>query len=362
MLLADEPNIREVIVFPLNQRAEDLLMQAPAPVPAERLKELSIKLDLPKPKVTAAPERSRDPGRHGLAEGRVSAPTEHETGPVRGSALSRTGPVSISGTSTQHPPITLNSTLRSSASVASSRPVPIRLSRAPMPLAMVRSVSAGSSWLSRVFTYSARRSDSRSFSGAGPVGLVWPATSRQDGLRAARVGDGVEPAVVIPAHLRVRDEGRRSRPEQELDRQPVVAQPVIDDIAERLSPLRRAGPASGSPDRSRYRPATGRPPASAPPPCKGPEPLHSGRRHMPRSRRLSGTRSGSVQVAGRYRIADLGTLAGGDIALRRLVAGPGRAVLEKRVGVVSTPSIRARATPLATVLPDLRSAITRQNR
>jgi aspartyl-tRNA synthetase len=53
MLLADEPNIREVIVFPLNQRAEDLLMQAPAPVPAERLKELSIKLDLPKPKVTA---------------------------------------------------------------------------------------------------------------------------------------------------------------------------------------------------------------------------------------------------------------------------------------------------------------------
>jgi len=54
MLLADEPNIREVIVFPLNQRAEDLLMQAPAPVPTERLKELSIKLDLPKPKVTAA--------------------------------------------------------------------------------------------------------------------------------------------------------------------------------------------------------------------------------------------------------------------------------------------------------------------
>ena len=53
MLLADEPNIREVIVFPLNQRAEDLLMQAPAPVPAERLKELSIKLDLPKPKVAA---------------------------------------------------------------------------------------------------------------------------------------------------------------------------------------------------------------------------------------------------------------------------------------------------------------------
>jgi len=51
MLLADEPNIREVIIFPLNQKAEDLLMQAPSPVPVERLKELHIKLDLPKPKV-----------------------------------------------------------------------------------------------------------------------------------------------------------------------------------------------------------------------------------------------------------------------------------------------------------------------
>ncbi len=47
MLLADEPNIREVIAFPLNQRAQDLLMQAPAPVPAERLKELHLKIDLP---------------------------------------------------------------------------------------------------------------------------------------------------------------------------------------------------------------------------------------------------------------------------------------------------------------------------
>jgi aspartyl-tRNA synthetase len=50
MLLADEPNIREVILFPLNQQGEDLLMGAPAPVTAARLKELSIRLDLP-PKV-----------------------------------------------------------------------------------------------------------------------------------------------------------------------------------------------------------------------------------------------------------------------------------------------------------------------
>ncbi|MGE0717483.1 MAG: aspartate--tRNA ligase [Alphaproteobacteria bacterium] len=47
MLLADEPNIREVIAFPLNQQAQDLLMQAPSPVPPERLKELHIRLDLP---------------------------------------------------------------------------------------------------------------------------------------------------------------------------------------------------------------------------------------------------------------------------------------------------------------------------
>ncbi|KPF87008.1 aspartyl-tRNA synthetase [alpha proteobacterium AAP38] len=54
MLLADEPNIREVIVFPLNQRAEDLLMQAPNATTPDRLKELHIKLDLPKPKITTA--------------------------------------------------------------------------------------------------------------------------------------------------------------------------------------------------------------------------------------------------------------------------------------------------------------------
>ncbi|MFO1026224.1 MAG: aspartate--tRNA ligase [Acetobacteraceae bacterium] len=54
MLLADEPNIREVIVFPLNQQGEDLLMGAPAPIPPARLKELSLKIDIPpKAKVTA---------------------------------------------------------------------------------------------------------------------------------------------------------------------------------------------------------------------------------------------------------------------------------------------------------------------
>jgi aspartyl-tRNA synthetase len=47
MLLADEPNIREVVAFPMNQQAQDLLMGAPAPVTPDRLKELHIRLQLP---------------------------------------------------------------------------------------------------------------------------------------------------------------------------------------------------------------------------------------------------------------------------------------------------------------------------
>jgi aspartyl-tRNA synthetase len=47
MLLADEPNIREVVAFPMNQQAQDLLMGAPAPVTPDRLKELYIRLQLP---------------------------------------------------------------------------------------------------------------------------------------------------------------------------------------------------------------------------------------------------------------------------------------------------------------------------
>ena len=47
MLLADEPNIREIVAFPMNQKAEDLMMHAPAEVPDARLKELYLKLDLP---------------------------------------------------------------------------------------------------------------------------------------------------------------------------------------------------------------------------------------------------------------------------------------------------------------------------
>jgi aspartyl-tRNA synthetase len=46
MLIADEPNIREVIAFPMNQKAEDLLMNAPAPADEKHLRELNIQLSL----------------------------------------------------------------------------------------------------------------------------------------------------------------------------------------------------------------------------------------------------------------------------------------------------------------------------
>ena len=49
MLLADEPNIREVIAFPMNQQAQDLMMGAPAPADPRHLRELGIKFNAPKP-------------------------------------------------------------------------------------------------------------------------------------------------------------------------------------------------------------------------------------------------------------------------------------------------------------------------
>jgi aspartyl-tRNA synthetase len=56
MLLADEPNIREVVAFPMTQTAEDLMMQAPAPIDSERLRELHIRVHLPPKKVEEKPE------------------------------------------------------------------------------------------------------------------------------------------------------------------------------------------------------------------------------------------------------------------------------------------------------------------
>jgi aspartyl-tRNA synthetase len=47
MLLAGEENLREVVLFPMNQRAEDLLMGAPSEVSQKQLRELHIRLNLP---------------------------------------------------------------------------------------------------------------------------------------------------------------------------------------------------------------------------------------------------------------------------------------------------------------------------
>ncbi len=48
MLLADEPNIREVIAFPFNQQAQDLMMNAPAEVTPRQLRELHLQVNLPR--------------------------------------------------------------------------------------------------------------------------------------------------------------------------------------------------------------------------------------------------------------------------------------------------------------------------
>ncbi|VAW06204.1 Aspartyl-tRNA synthetase @ Aspartyl-tRNA(Asn) synthetase [hydrothermal vent metagenome] len=49
MLLANEPNIREVIIFPMNQKAEDLMMKAPSEVSNKQLRELHLRTIIPAP-------------------------------------------------------------------------------------------------------------------------------------------------------------------------------------------------------------------------------------------------------------------------------------------------------------------------
>jgi len=48
MLLANQKNIREITLFPMNQNAQDLMMKAPSEVDAKQLKELGIKIDIKK--------------------------------------------------------------------------------------------------------------------------------------------------------------------------------------------------------------------------------------------------------------------------------------------------------------------------
>ena len=55
MLLADEPNIREVVTFPMNQQAQDLMMGAPGSADPDHLRELHIRVHMP-------PEVKKDGG------------------------------------------------------------------------------------------------------------------------------------------------------------------------------------------------------------------------------------------------------------------------------------------------------------
>ena len=48
MLLANQKNIREVTLFPMNQNAQDLMMNAPSEVDDNQLKELNIKTNIKK--------------------------------------------------------------------------------------------------------------------------------------------------------------------------------------------------------------------------------------------------------------------------------------------------------------------------
>ena len=44
MLLADEKNIREITMFPMNQNAQDLMMNAPSNIDEDQLKELNLSI------------------------------------------------------------------------------------------------------------------------------------------------------------------------------------------------------------------------------------------------------------------------------------------------------------------------------
>jgi aspartyl-tRNA synthetase len=67
MLLCGEENLREVVLFPMNQRAEDLLMGAPSEVTAKQLRELHIRVVTPDrpvvshPPIVSGSSRSNDP-------------------------------------------------------------------------------------------------------------------------------------------------------------------------------------------------------------------------------------------------------------------------------------------------------------
>ncbi|MBC3990301.1 aspartate--tRNA ligase [Streptomyces sp. AC563] len=77
MLLADEPNIRETIAFPLNGNAQDLLMGAPSEVDEARLRELHLSLRKPAPAKQAAAKEPK------AGEPKGAEPQAHPAKPVK---------------------------------------------------------------------------------------------------------------------------------------------------------------------------------------------------------------------------------------------------------------------------------------
>ena len=65
MLLAGEENLREIVLFPMNQRAEDLLMGAPSAATTKQLRELHIRLNLPGEGLKRGCQRSPKPSTSG---------------------------------------------------------------------------------------------------------------------------------------------------------------------------------------------------------------------------------------------------------------------------------------------------------
>jgi aspartyl-tRNA synthetase len=56
MQIANVPNLRECIVFPMNQQAQDLMMAAPGEVTEKQLRELNIRVVLPPPEKKPPPK------------------------------------------------------------------------------------------------------------------------------------------------------------------------------------------------------------------------------------------------------------------------------------------------------------------
>ncbi len=87
MLLCGEENLREVVLFPMNQRAEDLMMNAPSEVTPKQLRELHIRLNLPEKKATDASTAPRVPGERSETRDPAFFPSKQPGSRISGAPL-----------------------------------------------------------------------------------------------------------------------------------------------------------------------------------------------------------------------------------------------------------------------------------